>query len=197
MDEHTKLSGPSALRDLLRTSFKPLSPQAPPDQFSKAFEAFAEASDETRRMVGRWLVWRATWCALTSGGKLSLEMKPPALPTSSRRCSRISASTRAWQGLQPTIRLGFSEAFHTPSSRLVRSMSGRSLRKTKDFTPSMTLICSSGISARHGRRFWPSLATFGSRCDQQVMCSTHSSLRESGADHIPAIASAAEIMGVS
>ncbi len=200
VDEHTKLSGPSALRDLLTNVLQAVvASSSSYDQFSKAFEAFAEGIKTETTADGRSLAGLESDLSalLTSwGASFQLEMKPPAVADIIKTLLSYQCIDSAHGKALAADQFGSGFQRHFIYSLIqigAKYVEKKPSKKTKDFTPSMTLILfeepEAFLHPPQQEILAESLATFGSRCDQQVMCSTHSSHFVSrSADHIPAIA---------
>jgi hypothetical protein len=200
VDEHTKLSGPSALRDLLTNVLEAVVESSPSyEKFSKDFEKFAKGIKTEKTTDGRSFegfeselsVLLEPW-----GTGFQLDMKSPST-------AEIIKSLLSYQCVDMAhgkslaadqFGSGFQRHFIYSLIQLGAKYIGKKpSKKAKDFTPSMLLILfeepEAFLHPPQQEILAQRLMTLASNSDQQVICSTHSSHFVSrNAAHIPAIA---------
>jgi len=200
VDEHTKLSGPSALRDLLTNVLEAVVESSPSyEKFSKDFENFAKGIKTEKTTDGRSLEGlESELSALLEswGTGFQLDMKSPST-------SEIIKSLLSYQCVDKAhgkslaadqFGSGFQRHFIYSLIQLGAKYMGKKIsKKAKDFTPSMLLILfeepEAFLHPPQQEILAQSLMTLASNSDQQVICSTHSSHFVSrNAARIPAIA---------
>lgn len=200
VDEHTKLSGPSALRDLLTNVLEAVVESSPSyEKFSKDFEGFAKGIKTEKTTDGRSLEGlESELSALLEswGTGFQLDMKSPSTAEIIKSLLSYQCVDKA-HGKSLTadqFGSGFQRHFIYSLIQLgAKYMSKKPSKKAKDFTPSMFLILfeepEAFLHPPQQEILVQSLMTLASNSDQQVICSTHSSHFVSrNAAHIPAIA---------
>lgn len=199
VDEHTKLSGPSALRDLLTNVLEAVVESSPSYvKFSKDFEDFAKGIKTEKTNDGRSLEGlESELSALLEswGTGFQLDMKSPST-------SEIIKSLLSYQCVDKAhgkslaadqFGSGFQRHFIYSLIQLgAKYMSKKPSKKAKDFTPSMLLILfeepEAFLHPPQQEILAQSLMTLANNSAQQVICSTHSAHFVSrNAAHIPAI----------
>ena len=200
VDEHTKLSGPSALRDLLTNVLEAVVESSPSyEKFSKDFENFAKGIKTEKTTDGRSLAGlESELSALLEswGTGFQLDMKSPST-------AEIIKSLLSYQCVDKAhgkslgadqFGSGFQRHFIYSLIQLgAKYIDKKPSKKAKDFTPSMLLILfeepEAFLHPPQQEILAQSLMTLASNPAQQVICSTHSSHFVSrNAAHIPAIA---------
>jgi predicted ATP-dependent endonuclease of OLD family len=200
VDEHTKLSGPSALRDLLTNVLEAVVESSPSyGKFSTDFEAFAQGIKTEKTGDGRSLSGLESELSrlLESWGTVfKLDMKSPST-------SEIIKSLLSYQCIdkfhgKPLAADQFGSGFqrHFIYSLIqigAKYVGKKPSKKAKDFTPSMTLILfeepEAFLHPPQQEILAQNLTTMSGNSDQQVICSTHSSHFVSrNAARIPSIA---------
>lgn len=200
VDEHTKLSGPSALRDLLTNVLEAVVGSSPSyEKLSKGFEEFAQDIKTEKTGDGKSLEGlEADLSELLESWDtgFQLELKSPSIADIIKTLLAYKCIDKAHGKALAADQFGsgFQRHFIYSLIQVGAKYVGKKLsRKTKDFTPSMTLILFEEPEAflhppqqeilAHG------LTTLAMNSDQQVICSTHSSHFVSrNAARIPAIA---------
>jgi predicted ATP-dependent endonuclease of OLD family len=200
VDEHTKLSGPSALRDLLSNVLEAVVASSPSyEAFSRNFEAFAQGVKTEKTGDGRSLAGlEADLSGLLSswGTDFQLEMKSPSMAEIIKTLVSYQCVDKAHGKALAADQFGSGFQRHFIYSLIqigAKYVSKKPSKKTKDFTPSMNLILfeepEAFLHPPQQEILAQSLTTLASNPDQQVICSTHSSHFVSrNAAHIPAIA---------
>lgn len=200
VDEHTKLTGPSAFRDLLTNVLEAVVESSPSYvKFSDDFETFAEGIKTESTSDGRSLAGLeeelsallASW-----GTKFQLDLRSPST-------AEIIKSLLSYQCVDKThgkslaadqFGSGFQRHFVYSLIRLgAKYITKKVSKKTKDFTPTMTLILfeepEAFLHPPQQEVLAESLVKLSSSPHQQVLCSTHSSHFVSrNASQIPSIA---------
>jgi putative ATP-dependent endonuclease of OLD family len=200
VDEHTKLSGPSALRDLLTNVLETVvASSVSYEKFSKDFEVFAqgvktETTDDGRSLAGL----EADLSALLESwdAAFQLEMKSPSMAEIIKTLLSYQCIDKAHGKALAADQFGSGFQRHFIYSLIqvgAKYVGKKPSKKTKDFSPSMTLILfeepEAFLHPPQQETLAQSLTTLASNPDQQVICSTHSSHFVSrNAAHIPAIA---------
>jgi len=185
VDEHTKLSGPSALRDLLTNVLEAVVESSPSyEKFSKDFEEFSKGIKTERTADGRSLdgLEGELSALLESWGTgFQLDMKSPST-------AEIIKTLLSYQCVDKThgkalaveqFGSGFQRHFIYSLIQLgAKYMGKKPSKKAKDFTPSMTLILfeepEAFLHPPQQEVLSHSLITLSGNPDQQVLCSTHS-----------------------
>ena len=199
VDEHTKLSGPSALRDLLTGVMEAVvESSAAYERFSGDFATFAQGVKSDKTEDGRSLAGLeselsqllAPW-----GTEFQLELKSPSTAEIiktllSYQCidqahGKPLAADQYGSGFQrhfiySLIQIGAKYVWKKPS------------KKQKDFTPAMTLILfeepEAFLHPPQQEILAQNLADLATNTDRQVICSSHSSHFVSrNTDQIPSI----------
>jgi len=200
VDEHTKLSGPSALRDLLTTVLESVIESSPSyTRFSEDFEAFARGikAEETKDgyslagveselsdLIGSW------------GAAFQLEMKSPSTAEIIKSLLSYECTDTTHGKPLPVEQFGSGFQRHFIYSLIqigAKYVVKKPTKKTKDFTPDMKLILfeepEAFLHPPQQEILAQSLRTLAEHKTQQVICSTHSSHFVSrNANHIPSIA---------
>lgn len=200
VDEHTKLSGPSALRDLLSNVLEAVVASSTSyETFSQNFETFAKGVKTEKTGDGRSLAGlEADLSELLDswGTAFQLEMKSPSMAEIIKTLVSYQCVDKAHGKALAADQFGSGFQRHFIYSLIqigAKYVSKKPSKKTKDFTPSMNLILfeepEAFLHPPQQEILAQSLATLASNIDQQVICSTHSSHFVSrNAAHIPAIA---------
>jgi len=200
VDEHTKMSGPSALRDLLTNVLEAVVASSPSyEKFSEDFEAFAQGVKTEKTGDGRSLAGlEADLSGLLEswGTAFQLEMKSPSMAEIIKTLLSYQCVDRAHGKALAADQFGSGFQRHFIFSLIqigAKYVGKKPSKKTKDFTPSMNLILfeepEAFLHPPQQEILAQSLTTLASNPDQQVICSTHSSHFVSrNAAHIPAIA---------
>jgi predicted ATPase len=186
VDEHTKLSGPSALRDLLTNVLEGVVESSPSyGKLCSDFEAFAEGIKTETTHDGRSLVQlEAELTNLLEGWGIGfqLDLRSPSVAEIIKSLLDYhcvdTAHGKALSADQ--FGSGFQRQFVYALIRLGSKYVGRKpSRKSKDFTPSMTLLLFEEPEAfLHPPQqvlLGDSLRLLATGPQQQVVCSTHSS----------------------
>ncbi len=200
IDEHTKLSGPSALRDLLTNVLEAVvASSASYEKFSKDFEAFAQGVKAERTDDGRSLAGlEADLGALLESWDTAflLEMNSPSVADIIKTLLSYQCIDKAHGKALAADQFGSGFQRHFIYSLIqigAKYVGKKPSKKTKDFVPSMTLILfeepEAFLHPPQQENLAQSLTKLANNPDQQVICSTHSSHFVSrNAAHIPAIA---------
>lgn len=200
VDEHTKLSGPSALRDLLATVLETVVASSPSyEKFSKDFEAFSQGVKTEKTGDGRSLSGLETDLSalLESWGTVfQLEMKSPSMADIIKTLLAYQCVDKVHGKALAADQFGSDFQRHFIYSLIqigAKYIGKKPSKKTKDFTPTMTLILfeepEAFLHPPQQEILAESLATLAGNADQQVICSTHSSHFVSrNAARIPAMA---------
>lgn len=200
VDEHTKLSGPSALRDLLSNVLEAVVASSPSyEAFSRNFEAFAQGVKTEKTGDGRSLAGlEADLSGLLSswGTAFQLEMKSPSMAEIIKTLVSYQCVDKAHGKALAADQFGSGFQRHFIYSLIqigAKYVSKKPSKKTKDFAPSMNLILfeepEAFLHPPQQEILAQNLTTLANNPDQQVICSTHSSHFVSrNAAHIPAIA---------
>lgn len=200
VDEHTKLSGPSALRDLLTNVMEAVVESSPSyERFSKDFDAFAQGIKTERTGDGRSLAGLESELShlLESWeAEFQLEMKSPST-------AEIIKTLLSYQCIDKThgralaadqFGSGFQRHFIYSLIQIgARYVGKKPSKKAKDFSPSMTLLLfeepEAFLHPPQQEVLAQSLTRLSVNPDQQVICSTHSShFVSKNAARIPSIA---------
>ncbi len=200
VDEHTKLSGPSALRDLLTNVLETVVvSSASYKKFSRDFEEFAEgikteATDDGRSLEG--LEYDLSSLLEPWGTEFQIDMKSPS-------AADIIKSLLSYQCIDQThgramsadqFGSGFQRHFIYSLIQIgTHYIRKKPSKKIKDFTPSLTLILfeepEAFLHPPQQEILAQNLKTLAGNPDQQVICSTHSThFISRNAEHIPSIA---------
>jgi len=200
VDEHTKLSGPSALRDLLTNVLEAVVESSPSyDKFSKDFDTFAkgiktEATGDGRSLAG--LETELSDLLSSWGTEFHLDLRSPSTAEIIKSLLSYQCVDRAHGKPLAADQFGSGFQRHFIYSLIqvgAKYVSKKQSKKTKDFTPSMTLILfeepEAFLHPPQQEVLAQSLVTLSSNPHQQVLCSTHSSHFVSrNAARIPSIA---------
>jgi len=200
VDEHTKLSGPSALRDLLTNVLEAVVASSPSyEKFAKDFVAFAQGVKTEKTGDGRSL--EGLESDLSSllepwGTAFQLEMKSPSMAEIIKTLVSYQCVDEAHGRALVADQFGSGFQRHFIYSLIqigAKYVGKKPSKKTKDFTPSMMLILfeepEAFLHPPQQEILAQSLTTLADNPDQQVICSTHSSHFVSrNAARIPAIA---------
>jgi len=207
VDEHTKMSGPSALRDLLTNVLEAVVASSPSyNKFSAEFEAFAQGVKTETTGDGRSLAGLESDLSTlleSWGTTFQLEMKAPSIADIIKTLLSYQCVDKAHGRALAADQFGSGFQRHFIYSLIqigAKYVGKKPSKKTKDFTPSMNLILfeepEAFLHPPQQEILAQSLATLACNLDQQVICSTHSSHFVSrNADHIPAIARVKRING--
>ncbi|MFA5187465.1 MAG: AAA family ATPase [Patescibacteria group bacterium] len=200
VDEHTKLSGPSALRDLLTNVLEAVVASSPSyEKFSKDFESFSLGVKTEKTGDGRSLAGlEADLSSLLEswGTVFQLEMKSPSMADIIKTLLAYQCVDKVHGKALAADQFGSGFQRHFIYSLIqvgAKYVGKKPSKKTKDFTPTMTLILfeepEAFLHPPQQEILAESLATLAGNADQQVICSTHSSHFVSrNAARIPAIA---------
>lgn len=186
VDEHTKLSGPSSLRDLLSTVLESVVASSPSyEKFSKDFEMFALGVKNEKTGDGRSLAGLEADLSglLTSWDTtFQLEMKSPSMADIIKSLLSYECVDKSHGKALTADQFGsgFQRHFIFSLIQIGAKYIGRKpSKKTKDFTPVMTLILfeepEAFLHPPQQEILAQSLTTLADNPDQQVICSTHSS----------------------
>lgn len=199
VDEHTKLTGPSALRDLLTNVLEAVVVSNPSyEQFSSDLGAFAQSLKIEKTADGRSLAsleaelnqmlqsWDTTF---------QVEMKSPSIAEIIKTLLSYDCVDTVHGKALPADQFGsgFQRHFIYSLIQLGAKYGGKApSKKAKDFTPSMTLILfeepEAFLHPPQQEALAESLAAIAVSPDQQALCSTHSPHFVSrNAANIPAI----------
>lgn len=200
VDEHTKLSGPSALRDLLTNVLEAVVESSPTyEKFSKDFDTFAQGIKTEATADGRSLAgFEAEFSELLAswGTAFQLDLKSPST-------AEIIKSLLSYQCVDNAhgkalsadqFGSGFQRHFIYSLIQIGAMYVGKKpSKKPKDFTPSMNLILfeepEAFLHPPQQETLAHNLTVLAANTDQQVICSTHSSHFVSrNANHITSIA---------
>lgn len=185
VDEHAKLSGPSALRDLLADVLKDVVEASKTfTKFNEDFQSFAssikteEAGDgrslvglesELNKLLGSW------------GAKFNLRLNTPSTASIIKNMVSYDFLDEAHGKPQEPEQFGSGFQRHFIYSLIqvgARYVGTKSPKKTKEFTPTMTLILFEEPEAfLHPPQQEALSASLRELCDtpnRQVVCSTHS-----------------------
>lgn len=200
IDEHTKLSGPSALRDLLTNVLDAVVASSPSyERFSKDFEAFAQGvktdtTDDGKSLAGLEADLNAlleSW-----GTSFQLEMKSPSMAEIIKTMLSYQCVDGAHGRALAAEQFGSGFQRHFIYSLIqvgAKYVGKRPSKKTKDFSPSMTLILfeepEAFLHPPQQEILAQNLTALSDNPGHQIICSTHSSHFVSrNAEQIPAIA---------
>jgi len=186
VDEHTKLSGPSALRDLLSSVLEDVVEES--DSFkdlTNAFTSFASTIKDEKTKDERSLSgFEAEFSNLLNswGVSFGLQMKPPTVSDIVKQLVDYQCSDKSHNmPVRPDqFGSGFQRHFiYSLISIGPRYLSKKNTKKTKDFSPDLTLILFEEPEAfLHPPQqdvLSASLRSMASNPSRQVICSTHSS----------------------
>jgi len=200
VDEHTKMSGPSALRDLLTNVLEAVVTSSPSyEKFAKDFEAFAQGVKTETTGDGRSLVGlEADLSGLLSswGTAFQLEMKSPSITEIIKTLLSYQCIDNAHGKALAADQFGSGFQRHFIYSLIqigAKYVSKKTSKKMRDFTPSMNLIVfeepEAFLHPPQQEILAQNLTMLANNPDQQVICSTHSAQFVSrNASHIPAVA---------
>ncbi len=200
VDEHTKMSGPSALRDLLTNVLEAVVASSPSyEKLSNDFEAFAQGVKTEKTGDGRSLAGLESDLSgllVSWGTGFKLEMKSPSMAEIIKTLMSYQCIDKAHGKALAADQFGSGFQRHFIFSLIqigAKYVGKKPAKKTKDFTPSMTLILfeepEAFLHPPQQEILAQSLTTLADNPDQQVICSTHSSHFVSrNAVSIPAIA---------
>jgi hypothetical protein len=186
VDEFAKLSGPSALRDLLTNVLEAVVASSPSyQQFSHGFDAFAkgikdETTEDGRSLSG--LESELSGLLESWGTTFHLDMQSPST-------AEIIKSLLTWECVDKVHGKAlaveqYGSGFHRHLIYTLIQVTAKygvkkTSKKTKDFTPSMRLILfeepEAFLHPPQQEVLAHNLATLAQAPDQQVLCSTHSS----------------------
>lgn len=200
VDDHAKLSGPSALRDLLTNVLEAVVESSPSyTKFATDFETFAKGIKTEKTADGRSLGGLETELSglLEAWGTgFQLDMKSPSTAEIIKTLLSYQCVDKAHGKALAADQFGSGFQRHFIYSLIqlgARYVGKKPSKKTKDFTPSMNLILfeepEAFLHPPQQEVLAQSLLTLAGNPDQQVICSTHSSHFVSrNADKIPSIA---------
>lgn len=200
VDEHTKLSGPSALRDLLTNVLEAVVvSSASYEKFSKDFEEFAagiktETTDDGRSISG--LESELSRLLDPWGTTFQVDMKSPSTTEIIKSLLSYQCIDKAHGRPMAADQFGSGFQRHFIYSLIqigAKYVGKKASKKAKDFTPTMTLILfeepEAFLHPPQQEILAQNLKTLADDQDRQVICSTHSSHFVSrNAEHIPSIA---------
>lgn len=185
VDEHTKLSGPSALRDLLTNVLEDVvESSAAFNQFNTDFSDFAGGIKTEKTDDGRSLenlendlnALLGTWDA-----EFKLKLTAPSTADIIKSMLRYDFFDKAHGKAQSADQFGSGFQRHFIYSLIqvgARYISKKKTKKTKDFTPSMTLILfeepEAFLHPPQQEILARSLMALTTTPNRQVVCSTHS-----------------------
>lgn len=186
VDEHTKLTGPSALRDLLTNVMEAVVGSSPSyEQFSKDFDVFAQGIKAEKTGDGRSLAGlEAELSGLLEswGTGFQLDMKSPSTADIIKSLLSYQCVDKAHGRALAADQFGSGFQRHFIYSLIqigAKYVGKKPSKKAKDFTPSMSLILfeepEAFLHPPQQETLAQSLRTLGDALDQQVLCSTHSS----------------------
>ncbi|HOX38632.1 MAG TPA: AAA family ATPase [Candidatus Brocadiia bacterium] len=200
VDEHTKLSGPSALRDLLTNILEAVVESSPSyEKFSKDFDAFAQGVKTEKTEDGRSLAGLESelGALLESWGTgFQLDMKSPSITEIIKTLLSYDCIDKAHGRAMTADQFGSGFQRHFIYSLIqigAKYVGKKPSKKAKDFTPSMSLILfeepEAFLHPPQQEILAQGLRTLSNNPDRQVICSTHSAHFVSrNAEHIPAMA---------
>lgn len=200
VDEHTKLSGPSALRDLLTNVLQAVVASSPSyNKFSKDFDTFAKGVKTEQTGDGRSLAGlEAELSSLLGswGTAFQLEMKSPSTQEIIKTLLSYQCIDKAHGKVLSADQCGSGFQRHFIYSLIqigAKYVGKKPSKKAKDFSPSMNLILfeepEAFLHPPQQEILAQSLTTLANNPEQQVICSTHSAHFVSrNAACIPAIA---------
>jgi len=185
LDEHTKMSGPSVLRDLLVNVLEDLVDDSPAfDQFNKGFADFAEKVISEETSDGRSLdKLQDQLDDLLGDWGVSFKLKLTAPSTSEIIKSMLShhfeEKTHAKTLAADKFGSGFQRQFIYSLIQVGAQFAGKkSIKKSKDFAPSMMLILFEEpevfLHPPQQEALAKSLSKLVETSNRQVICSTHS-----------------------
>lgn len=185
VDEHTKLSGPSALRDLLTNVLEAVVESSPSyEKFSKDFEEFSKGIKTEKTTDGRSLdgLEDELSALLESWGTgFQLDMKSPSTAEIIKTLLSYQCVDKAHGKALAADQFGSGFQRHFIYSLIqlgAKYMGKKPSKKAKDFTPSMTLILFEEpevfLHPPQQEVLAHSLITLSGKPDYQVLCSTHS-----------------------
>lgn len=199
VDEHTKLSGPSALRDLLTNVLEAVIESSPSyAKFSKDFEEFAKGIKTEKATDGRSLEGfesELSFLLESWGASFQLDMKPPSTAEIIKSLLSYQCVDKVHGKLLAADQFGSGFQRHFIYSLIqlgAKYMGKKPSKKAKDFSPSMLLILfeepEAFLHPPQQEILAQNLMMLASNSDQQVICSTHSTYFVSrNAAHILAI----------
>jgi putative ATP-dependent endonuclease of the OLD family len=200
VDEHTKLSGPSALRDLLTNVLEAVVESSPSFQrFSGDFSTFAKGIKADKTTDGRSLEGLEsdlTYELETWDAMITLDLRSPTTAEIVKTLLTYECVDNAHGRSITMDQCGSGLQRHIIYSLIklgARYITKKPSRKTKDFTPSLSLILfeepEAFLHPPQQEALARNLSTLATNPDQQVLCSTHSSHFVSrNTSDIPAIA---------
>jgi len=200
VDDHAKLSGPSALRDLLTNVLEAVVESSPSyTKFATDFETFAKGIKTEKTADGRslgGLESELSGLLEAWGTGFQLDMKSPSTAEIIKTLLLCQCVDKAHGKALAADQFGSGFQRHFIYSLIqlgARYVGKKPSKKTKDFTPSMNLILfeepEAFLHPPQQEVLAQSLVTLAGNPDQQVICSTHSSHFVSrNADKIPSIA---------
>lgn len=185
VDEHTKLSGPSALRDLLTNVLEAVVESSPSyEKFTQNFEEFAKGVKTEKTPDGRSLDGlESELSALLEswGTAFQLDMKSPSTAEIIKTLLSYQCIDKAHGKALAADQFGSGFQRHFIYSLIqlgAKYMGKKPSKKAKDFTPSMTLILfeepEAFLHPPQQEVLAHSLITLAGNPEQQVLCSTHS-----------------------
>jgi putative ATP-dependent endonuclease of the OLD family len=199
VDEHTKLSGPSALRDLLTNVLQDVvEASAAFNQFNKDFASFAAGiknektedgrslnglEEELNRLLGSWDI------------EFKLKLVAPSTPDIIKSMVGYDLFDKVHGKAQGADQFGSGFQRHFIYSLIqigARYVGKKPKKKSRDFTPSMTLILfeepEAYLHPPQQEILARSLISLSCTADRQVICSTHSAhFVSKNAANIPSI----------
>ncbi len=199
VDEHTKLSGPSALRDLLTNVLQDVVEASSTfNQFNTDFDNFAsgiktETTDDGRSLVG--LEEELNKLIESWDTEFKLKLMAPSTAEIIKSMVGYDFFDKAHGKPQGADQFGSGFQRHFIYSLIqigARYIGKKPKKKSKDFTPSMTLILfeepEAYLHPPQQAVLAQSLIALASTADRQVVCSTHSShFVSKNASNIPSI----------
>jgi hypothetical protein len=200
VDEHTKLSGPSALRDLLTNVLEAV--VASSESYSKLendFKGFSEGIKTEKTADGRSLTgFEADLSSLLEswGADFQIKLKSPSVAEIIKTLLSFHCIDRAHG--KPLLVEQFGSGFQRHFIYSLIQIGAKYIKKSpskkaKDFTPSMLLILfeepEAFLHPPQQEMLAENLKKIADAADHQVICSTHSShFISRKADDIPSIA---------
>lgn len=186
VDEHTKLSGPSALRDLLTNVLEAVVTSSPSyTRFSKDFDAFSKNIKTETTPDGRSLSGLESELSILLESwdtQFQLEMKSPSTADIIKSLLSYQCVDKAHGRALVADQFGSGFQRHFIYSLIqvgAKYVGKKTSKKTKDFTPSMTLILfeepEAFLHPPQQEILALNLSAITENLDQQVICSTHSS----------------------
>lgn len=199
VDEHAKLSGPSALRDLLTDVLDAVvGSSASYTELASNFEQFASTikAEQTTEGVSLASIEEELTAHLQPwGSKFELELRAPSTADIIKSLLSYQCVDIAHGKALPAEQFGSGFQRHFIYSLIqlgAKYVRKKPAKKTKDFQPSMTLILfeepEAFLHPPQQENLAQSLVLLASIASQQVVCSTHSSHFVSrNAHNIPSI----------